>query len=638
MAISDDFTIDPTNRRIYHSSGTTVYTVNEFYSYLMDYYDESGTIDDTVPMTAQTPTSYTLVNGWFLNFNYYPSTQFLNGGSLSTDGWNARNPTGYANGIRVITFVANPNTVLSDIGKAVVGATTGDSGILLDFDNTAKKWWIRVDALGDEFDIIETISITSGTGSGTSQYASVTGENVWSNLYTIGTIEDNTKLYLYQSTTSFTGWWTTGHIDILVLVKAAGTEIDSGNVTVYARQYGKLYDHSLVDASGGGRIPVPLSTTTDTNNTSGTHAFDFDGGSGTFVVGDVLTSGSKKGVITSVTQSNPTGRLEYYLIYPHTQFANNDAVTGASGGAGNVDEPVAIETVVAGYTDITVTFGTYSRDLNNGSGARTYYVEIDCNQRPLLEVYEYLKYVTREVSTTTLNSNYGDYYTVAQSSYTPEKSAPFGTYAGGQFYGARGVYLKNVSTADISNYVLTDSANVTQSPPTYINLIVQGLAAGDRVGIYRTTGDNNTVDKSQFTIQAVHSAGVAYIRVTATIPTDTPASGSIRVVRRNASNKILGEERYQYSSFNNTNQPTYSSFILSGTTTVAYATTDTVYIPLIDQTALSTSITTSIIYYTDRYVSTRVRSTGYLPFISKGQITTAGLAVSAIKTEDTIAD
>ena len=40
MGIGDEFSIDYANRRIYHSSGATVYTVNALYSWLMDTFDE----------------------------------------------------------------------------------------------------------------------------------------------------------------------------------------------------------------------------------------------------------------------------------------------------------------------------------------------------------------------------------------------------------------------------------------------------------------------------------------------------------------------------------------------------------------------------------------------------------------------
>src|SRR3989344_3718146 len=82
--ISDDFTIDYVNKRVYHSSGTTIYTVNELYSYLMDTFDELAQMDDTIPMSAQTPTEYTLINGWFMDDT---SFKYLKTGAVQTNGW-----------------------------------------------------------------------------------------------------------------------------------------------------------------------------------------------------------------------------------------------------------------------------------------------------------------------------------------------------------------------------------------------------------------------------------------------------------------------------------------------------------------------------------------------------------------------
>lgn len=565
MPISDDFDIDYTNRRIYHVSGTTVYTVQQLYSWLMDDFDESGTIDDTVPMTSQTPTSFTLVNGWIINSAYGSSFNYLSGGSVQTLGWNATNPSGFSNGIRTLTFTANPGTVSTDIGKPVVGATSGNSGILLDYNNTTFSWWVRVNSLDDDFSITETVSVTGGTGSGTTLDASYTGEALWTNLYTIGTLESGTQIYVYQNGTAITPWWSTGHIDILVQVKTSGNLIDGGNLTFFAREYSTLYDHAVTDASGGGRIPVPLATASD---------------------------------------------------------VNNQTATGT----------------VAGYSDITIDFNSINRDLNNGSGLVPYDVEVNCAGRPLTEVYEYLKYLTRRTSAITLNGIAGEAYETVDSTYPLVKTAPFGTFAGGQFFGAQGVFLINMAESDINNYSLIDSNGDPQDPPLSITISITGLAAGDAVGMFRTTGDNHTVDKELFSIQQAHSAGVAYLRVSEPIPDDTPASGIIRVVERNASNQIEAEQRLSYSSYSNANQPTFSQFNLQGTTNVAYGTTDTAYVPVIDTLATGTSVSVIIVYDQDRYVSTRVRTKGYLPFITKSQITNDGLTVAAIKTEDTIAD
>ncbi len=99
---------------------------------------------------------------------------------------------------------------------------------------------------------------------------------------------------------------------------------------------------------------------------------------------------------------------------------------------------------VAGYNDISITFGTASKNLSNGNGAQNYDVVIDCATRPLSEVYEYLKYVCRHNSAETINGDAGEEYLAAGAGYTEVKAAPFGTFAGGTFFGARGVWLETM--------------------------------------------------------------------------------------------------------------------------------------------------------------------------------------------------
>lgn len=80
MAISDDFTLDYGTKTITHTSGTTVYTVLALYSWLMDLFDDSSQMDDDVPMSAQTPTSFSLINNWTIPD---ASMEYLKGGALT---------------------------------------------------------------------------------------------------------------------------------------------------------------------------------------------------------------------------------------------------------------------------------------------------------------------------------------------------------------------------------------------------------------------------------------------------------------------------------------------------------------------------------------------------------------------------
>jgi len=79
---------------------------------------------------------------------------------------------------RLLTFAALGYVpcVAGDIGLPVIGAVTTDSGILISYNNTTREWVVSMDASGDMFDVAEAISITAGTGAGTTTGASVVND------------------------------------------------------------------------------------------------------------------------------------------------------------------------------------------------------------------------------------------------------------------------------------------------------------------------------------------------------------------------------------------------------------------------------------------------------------------------------
>lgn len=623
-SIGSDFTINYTYKKIYHSSGSTVYSVNALYSYLQDTFDDVAQLDDTVPMSAQTPTEYTLINGWYIDDE---SMKYLTGGAIQTSGW-----TGGV--IRLKPYNATGAGVAfgsSDIGKVITETDSGDTGIILAYDErTATEIgyvWIRPDTLSDTFaDVNSAYTVATSSAAGVFTAASTSGENLWSNIFSLGTIVSGTTLDVWQNDAQITPWWTSGQIDILVKVKEMGTEIDTGNVTVLARKYSTLYDHFVIDASTG-RNPVPLAAFTD---------------------------------------------------------ANNQTASGT----------------VAGYSDITITFGASSHDLGNGNGAQPYDVDINCAGRTLTQVYEYLKYVTRTGSGTTLNGVNGEFYTAVgdirlnytgessgpfvqgnaitssaggsgyivslidngttgtlvirnvhgtfantntltssgttatisgvPDSITPSKQAPFGTFAGGNFFGARGVYIYNMHASDANSYELIDSTNTSQVPPATISVAVNGVVSGDRVSVFRTTGDNEIIDKDYLHSHATNNSAATTAwetHASTPIPADTPTAGFIRLVKV-ATNT---EERIAYSSW------TGNVFTLGSSHAGGYSGSDRAYVPYIDEQASSTSVSKSVTYVTDRYVLTRVRLKGIQPFNVKGQVTSSGYSATAVRTTDSIA-
>ena len=263
-------------------------------------------------------------------------------------------------------------------------------------------------------------------------YFDVANNLEWSNIKTIGSLQSGTGVYIVQGTENaddaLTSWWPDGNIDVLVKVKD-GTFIQS----------------------------------TDDTGTN------IDGAVWLFA-------------------------REYGDLYDHffSDLSEGGQAIAALSTLSDLNNQTASGTV-AGYTDISITFGSLSRDIGDGNGNQPYAVEVDCNGRPLDEVYEYLKYITSfDFSSTNFPTTGNDGYEYrnadeANFSNVDNKQAPFGTFAGGRFFGAYGVFLTNMAAADSTNYELTDSNGVLRFPPLTVAFELTGLKDGTEVRIYNAS-------------------------------------------------------------------------------------------------------------------------------------------------------
>jgi hypothetical protein len=149
------------------------------------------------------------------------------------------------------------------------------------------------------------------------------------------------------------------------------------------------------------------------------------------------------------------------------------------------------EATVAGWNDIGVSFGSYALDFSDGAGAQTYHARIDCNGRPLAQVYQRMQYLTRGGSSVSLNGVPGERYQAAHPSFAPIKTAPFGVYSGGVWSLAPGVWLDNVASGDLYNFVLTDAAGGAHQnvAALFQSVSIAGVLPGSRVQIYDTSND-----------------------------------------------------------------------------------------------------------------------------------------------------
>jgi hypothetical protein len=669
MAIGDDFTIYYADKRICHTSGTTVYTVRAFYSYLMDTFDELGQMDDPIPMSAQTPSEYTLINGWFMNEarEGTPSRncfEFLKEGAIQTNGQDGE--------IQVVPFGATYTSAIgTDLGLLVRDDAT-PTGNLLDYDNTNKKWWVRWNTTIGSGSTVQ-VTTAGGTGTGTSSGDSTEGEQLWANIYTLGSIEedDNQQIYIEQNSSrifSGTEWWPingagTQHIDVLIKVKESSVEINGALITVFLRHYpsggnADLYDHFGIDLTNGGRNAVPLATSPDINNTS-THTssssysditiafvngtITYSAVSGAFDDFEEVTGSSSTATAVFLYQTTTTGSGMMTLGNVEGTFENGETLTGSTSN----ETALASSTLTHAYT--------MAEAFEQGSDYN-YSVIIDCATRVLTEVYEYLKYVTRIDSTFTMypttypqggpgnhSTQEGQLYirahednqTSPTNTFSPVKASPFGTFAGGKFFGAQGVWVENMDSTDIQNFQLKDSSGTDRYPPNKQSITITNVESDDRVSVFITSG-GTSINKAFYSLDANNDSGHNYLVVTGSIATDTPASGTVRVVDDSDTSNAR-ETRYTYNSWSGSTFTDLTPALNRNYT----QTDDKAYVPFIDTTASGTSVTSQVIYTTSRTILVRVRryqgaGDSILPFETTGTFGSTGYSTACIRTADAI--
>ena len=360
-----------------------------------------------------------------------------------------------------------------------------------------------------------TQGFIGGTVSATQSVAAVSGgESLWANIYSIGTIESNTHLYIQQNSLNLTAykattdWWADGHIDILVNVKELGTETDEGYIKVFARQYSKTYSYYTVDLTTGGRNPIPLQTGADLDNTTGYKTIAFDGGNGsTLTVGDVITiSSSVRAILTAVTgPAAATGTFNYYLIGdPITDFSDNETFTATAGKSALINGVSSAAGPAALGSPPTVTFGGLatggSADIDENGTAENYSITLDCNQNTLANVYEYTKYITRR-------GNTGD---IDAGSLTIE----------GQFYLGNEYRLKYSGSV---TGTIVDGNTVTQETSGATGIVVNHNTT-DKIIMLRNTRGTFGTHATTYTLTDGSTSGTVEINTEATAVTPIAAA------------------------------------------------------------------------------------------------------------------
>ena len=610
--------------------------------------DETTTSDDGTAFSAETPVEYTVgkidsgdTEPWYISHDLM---EHIRSGALRTAGWTR--VTDSNTGI-IIVPGSNVDVVVGDQGLDITGGVSG-LGTLLEIIESANGDYlvIRPDgaaAVNDFVTASQTLTVNGHTFTQWATASSTTGDQIWANLYSIGTIDSNVHLYLAQGPVDTDGarvrlsswndatqdWYANGHIDICVALKNIESTvwdiIDEGFVSVFARKSGDLYAsfEAANSITSGGRNPVPLQTAVDLDNPTGIKKELTGAWSTLFINGEIISAPSgARGIVDFANSLDDTHLVYHPIDDPQVDFVNAELITGATSGctATSSGTPAAFgpadPTWFSGTGAPTVVFGEQQFDIDNDSVDEQYCLLIDVNNNRLSEVYEWCKYVTRNGAqsagldgingeqylggevylkydttvlaggtfaegdditqegtlatgvvvsldttsrtillrntrgtfetggasdrTITSNDGSGAYEmnsadgALAQT-FAPKTASPLGTFAGGTFFGARGVLLTDWNSLDENLFILTAIPGGTYRRPASIQLTVTNLEGGaetsaehDRVGIFRLLA--GVIERDEYAISGTPAAGDPSITVGTAIATDTPASGSLIIV------------------------------------------------------------------------------------------------------------
>jgi hypothetical protein len=210
-------------------------------------------------------------------------------------------------------------------------------------------------------------------------------------------------------------------------------------------------------------------------------------------------------------------------------------------------------------------------------------------------------------------------------------SLPFiGASTGSALIGAYGIGLEAADTTNSD--IFFDLTNTQRVPPNNVTFTVGGLVSGeDRVLVGPESGGD--LQQDQFGLQtALTTDNITSVQIDTTIPSDTPSSGTIRVVDDAGVHRRLEYSSYTGDTFTITTTDGNEDF--SGDEA---SVSNDVYISYIDTLAGSSSESFTGVYLSDRALFIRVRdgdSTPIKTFETTGTLGSVGGSTTAIRTSD----
>ena len=419
----------------------------------------------------------------------------------------------------------------------------------------------------------------------------------------------------------------------MLKVRTGGANVDNRKVIGISRRFGYTYSEFTVTSATEGNNVLALSEVTDLNNATaiGTVA-GYTGITNTtegYNLIDVDNNGSNEAYYSEWDANTPTNSIND--LYERAKWLTREGSASTLYGLNGelfrgITHQIPYGTLSGTFdegNELTWTGGTGQVLADNGTD--TVWIQLLTGSAPGNSV-AISQTVPDAASATTTGT-----------ATTRSLSFPFiGASTGSAIIGGYGV---GIQTNDLTNNdTLFDLTNTSVNPPNNVTFTVGGIVSGeDYVLVAPALGtDVNgdpAINQGQLGLQnALTTDNITSVVVDATIPSDTPSSGTIRVVDNNGFDRKLDYSSYTGSTFTITTTNGQEDFA----TVNANATND-VYITYIDKLATATSESYTAVYSTDRDLVVIVRDGGGTPikqFISAATFGSANTTVTAIRTSD----
>jgi len=211
-------------------------------------------------------------------------------------------------------------------------------------------------------------------------------------------------------------------------------------------------------------------------------------------------------------------RFNYLYTRSSTDLSGGGRTASALSNPTDSNNQTASATV-AGYA-FAKTEGVVNHDIGDGLGAQPYTIAFNLAGSTVQQMYEWAKYITRDASGGTIQGLAGEIWqSINYPTIGEVLTSPLGTFAGGKFFGATGIWLANVALADTLNYQLIDNNGITHQAPTPpVGLTGSGIVAGSRIQVYDITSatelDNSVVVGTTYLLTGITIGDTLRIRLT----------------------------------------------------------------------------------------------------------------------------